>query len=62
MLWCDKSCEGNCYPKMMDSLSWETLNEIMPKYYKDDANENEKWFIDYNNRKFKYINVQLQYV
>lgn len=45
---------------MMDSLDWETLNEIMPKYYKDDTNE--KWAIDYNNRKFKYVNVQLQYV
>ena len=40
----------------MDSLSWETLNEIMPKYYKDDTNE--EWVIDYNNREFKHVNVQ----
>lgn len=27
LIWSDKTCEGNCYPEMMDAKAWKTYKK-----------------------------------
>ena len=46
LTFCDKSCEGNCYPYMMDAYQW-----LLFKSHKQMVTKGHHWL--YVDRKFK---------
>lgn len=49
---CDKACEGNCYPSMLNKRQWRDISKKKIVF----DNETQKFWLIKENNKFKFFN------